>query len=521
MGIAEEGGRAPVFFQCDTLVDMRVRFLLLLLPGLLAAQSLKDFEKKVTKFTLPNGLTFLVIERHEAPVVSFHTYANVGSVDDPSGRTGIAHMFEHMAFKGTPTIGTKNWPEEKKALDAIEQVYNRLEAEQNKAFRADPKKIEAIKIELKAAIEKANSFVEENEFDRIVESNGGVGMNADTSEDHTEFFYSFPSNRLELWFLLESDRFLNPVFREFYKERDVVREERRMRTESSPVGKMVEVAQSTAFAAHPYKNPAIGWASDIESLRATEAEAFYKRYYTPGNLTIGIAGDVNPAEARRLAEKYFSRLPKGNNPPVVHTVEPPQVGQKRVAVASPAQPFLLMGYKRPDQYSPDDVPLDVLNDILSDGRTGMIYKDMVRDKKIALGAESLASYPGGKYPALFLFFVAPSSGHSVDENEKAIYDIVERVKTEKVEPDALQRVKTKLRAALIRKLDSNSGLASELATYESFYGDWRKLFTELDEYNKVTAEDVMRVAKTYLVENSRTVAYTYTPEQKETKGGTK
>ncbi len=501
---------------------MRLRLFLPLLPCLLAlqaihAQSLQDFEKKVTKFTLPNGLTFVVIERHEAPVVSFHTYANVGSVDDPTGRTGLAHMFEHMAFKGTPTIGTKNWPEEKKALDAIEQTYNRLEAEQNKAFRADPKKIEAIEADLKGTIEKANSFVEENEFDRIVESNGGVGMNADTAEDHTEFFYSFPSNRLELWFLLESDRFLNPVFREFYKERDVVREERRMRTESSPVGNLVEMALSTGFSAHPYKNPAVGWSSDIESLRATEAEAFYKRYYAPSNLTIGIAGDVNPAEAKRLAEKYFGRLPKGNNPPIVHTVEPPQEGQKRVAVASPAQPFLLIGYKRPDQYSADDAPLDVLNDLLSDGRTGIIYKEMVRDKKIALGAESLASFPGGKYPSMFLFFVAPTTGHSVDENEKAVYDIVERVKKEKPDAEALQRVKTKLRAGLIRKLANNSGLASELATYESTFGDWRKLFTELDDYNKVTADDVLRVAKTYLVENTRTVAYTYAPEKENAK----
>src|SRR5262252_6302572 len=232
---------------------MRARFLLLLLPGLIAAQSLQGFEKKVTKFTLPNGLTMLIIERHEAPVVSFHTYVNVGSVDDPTGRTGIAHMFEHMAFKGTETIGTKNWPEEKKALDAVEQIYDRLEEEQNKGFRSDPKKIEAIRADLDGAIEKANSYVEPNEFDRIVESNGGVGMNAGTSEDQTQYFYNFPSNRTELWFLLESSRFLNPVFREFYKERDVVREERRMSTESSPVGKLVEQMQAAAFTAHPYK----------------------------------------------------------------------------------------------------------------------------------------------------------------------------------------------------------------------------------------------------------------------------
>ena len=255
---------------------MRRRVLLIaLLPGLLAAQSLQNFEKKVTEFTLANGLTFLVIERHEAPVVSFHTYVNAGAVDDPTGRTGLAHMFEHMAFKGTPNIGTKNWTAEKKALDAIEEVYNRLDAERNKAFRADPKKMEALKAELQAAIAKADTYVESNEYDRIVESNGGVGLNAGTAEDSTNYVVSYPSNRLELWFLLESERFLHPVFREFYKERDVVREERRMSIESSPQGQLVEALSSTAFAAHPYKNTAIGWASDIENLRATDAEEFY------------------------------------------------------------------------------------------------------------------------------------------------------------------------------------------------------------------------------------------------------
>ena len=494
---------------------------LLLLPGLLCAQSLPDFEKKVTKFTLANGLTFLVLERHEAPVVSFHTYANVGSVDDPSGHTGLAHMMEHMAFKGTETIGTKNWPEEKKTLDAVEEAYDRLEAEQNKAFRADPKKIDALKSDLKGAIDKANSYVEPNEFDRIVESNGGVGMNANTAEDQTQFFYSFPSNRLELWFLLESSRFYRPVMREFYKERDVVREERRMRTESSPVGELVEELLATAFIAHPYKVSPIGWASDIENLRRTDAEQFFKRYYAPGNLTIAIAGDVNPAEAKRLAEKYFGRLPKGPTPPVVRTVEPEQPGEKRAAVESAAQPFLVMGYKRPNQYSKDDAALDVLSDILSDGRTGLIYKDMIRDKRMALGAESDATFPGGKYPSLFIFFVAPAQGHTVEENEKEIDAIIDRVKKEKVDSESLQRVKTKLRAALIRKLGSNSGLAQELTYYDANFGDWRKLFTELDDYNKVTADDVMRVAKTYLVKDSRTVAYTYAPAQEQAKGEAK
>ncbi|MEO8096465.1 MAG: pitrilysin family protein [Acidobacteriota bacterium] len=488
------------------------RALFLLLPGLLCAQSLQDFEKKVTSFTLPNGLQFLVIERHDAPVVSFHTYVNAGAVDDPSGSTGLAHMFEHMAFKGTQNIGTKNWPKEKAALDAIERAYDKVEAERNKGYRADKAKLATLEANLKDAIGTADSYVESNEYDRIVESNGGVGMNAGTSEDSTQYYYSFPSNRLELWFLLESERFLHPVLREFYKERDVVREERRMRVESSPQGLLIEGLLATAFEAHPYHNWAGGWPSDIESFRRPDAEAFFKKYYSPANLTISIAGDVSPATARKLAERYFGRIPARPAPPLVRTEEPPQQGEKRVSVATPAQPIVVMGYKRPDQHSADDAALNVLSEILSGGRTGIIYKELVRDKQIALAAQSIPQFPGGKYPSLFIFFMVPAGGHTVEENEKAVYEIVERVKKGPLDAVALQRVKTKLRAGLIESLDDNSGLAETLASYQATYGDWRKVFTELDEYNKVTAEDVQRVAKQYLVDTSRTVAWTYAPK---------
>jgi predicted Zn-dependent peptidase len=286
-----------------------------------------------------------------------------------------------------------------------------------------------------------------------------------------------------------------------------------MRVESSPQGKLVESLLATAFAAHPYRVMPGGWASDIDNFREPEAEQFYKKYYTPGNITIGIAGDVNPVEAKKMAEKYFGRLPKAPLPPMVRTVEPKQEGEKRVVVESPAQPFLAIAYKRPSQYSPDDAALDVLSDILSGGRTGLIYKELVRDKKIALGAGSQDTFPSGKYPALFLFYVIPSSGHSLEENEKALYAIIEHVKKEKVDDATIGRVRTKLRAALIRKLDSNSGLASELCSYSVNFGDWKKLFTELQEYDKVTADDVQRVAKTYLIQNTRTVAYTQAPAE--------
>lgn len=498
---------------------MRLRFRLLcsllafpfLSSSLLPAQSLKEFEKKVTDFTLPNGLHFLIIERHEAPVVSFHTYVNVGSVDDPGGQTGLAHMFEHMAFKGTQTIGTKNWPEEKKALDVIDAAYMRLDEERGKGRLADPEKVKTLAAEVQKDIDKAETYIEPNEYDRVVEQNGGLDMNASTGEDSTNYYYSFPSNRIELWFLLESSRFLHPVFREFYKERDVVREERRMRVESSPQGKLVEALVAEAFFAHPYRNMPGGWASDIDHFRRPDAERFYAQYYVPANITIGIAGDVNPREARRMAEKYFGRLPARPLPIRKITEEPVQEGEHRVAVESPAQPFMIIGYKRPDQYSKDDATLDVLSEILSGGRTSAIYRDMVRDKQIALGAGAQSTFPGGKYPSLFLFYVAPSSGHSVDENEKELDRLIEQAKKEKPDEESLQRVKTKLRAGLIRQLASNSGLASELCSYAVNFGDWRRLFTELEDYDKVTADDVQRVARTYLIPDHRTVAYTFAP----------
>jgi len=494
-------------------VRFNFRLIFLWLPLAAAAQNLKEFEKRVTEFTLRNGLHFIVLERHEAPVVSFHTYVNAGSVNDPEGKTGLAHMFEHMAFKGTESIGSKNWPEEKKAMDAVEDAYDRLDQERRKGRRADPKKIAALEAEVKARIDKAASYVVPNLYPTIIEENGGVDMNAGTSLDSTEYFYNLPANRIELWFLLESQRFLQPIFREFYKERDVVLEERRMRVESNPQGKLMETMVAAAFEAHPYRRMPGGWSSDITSLRVRDAEQFYKTYYVPSNITIGIVGDVDSTQVRAYAEKYFGRLPAGPLPPPVHTVEPPQEGPRLAQVESASQPFELIGYKRPDELDKDDPVFDVISSILAGGRTGILYKELVRDKKIALAAGAEPGFPGDKYPNLFLFYVFPSLGHTVQENEKELDAVLDRFKKEKVDAETLARVKTKTRASLIRRLDSNSALAQMLTAYYATYGDWRKLFTSIDDIDKVTAEDVQRVAKTYFVTNARTVSFNFQPAQ--------
>jgi predicted Zn-dependent peptidase len=497
--------------------------LALLLAALaLPAQDLKQFEKNVTAFTLPNGLQFIVMERHQAPVVSFHTYVNAGSVDDPSGRTGIAHMFEHMAFKGTETIGTLDWPAEKKAIEEVESVYDRLEAERNKGVKADGNAVAMLETQVRMAIDRAQAYVDPNQFSRIVEENGGAGLNAATGLDSTEYYCSLPSNRIELWFLLESQRFLRPVFREFYKERDVVMEEYRMRVESSPEGKLLQEFGAAAFEAHPYRNPPVGWPADIANLRRADAREFFEKYYVPANMTIAIVGDVDPAEAKRMAERYFGPLAARPLPPLLHAQEPPQPGPRTALVESPAQPLLVFGYQRPDQYDKDDPVFDLLAMILSAGRTSWIYRELVEDKRIALAAQAIPTYPNGRYPNLFVFFVAPAQGHGVDENLKAMEDLLERFKAQKVDAATLARVKAQARVQVLRRLADNAELAALLATYQAGYGDWRKLFTTLDDYAKVTADDVQRVARQYLAVKSRTLAYTtppFRPAQPAAKGG--
>jgi len=281
-----------------------------------------------------------------------------------------------------------------------------------------------------------------------------------------------------------------------------------MRVQSSPQGKLLEDFQATAFEAHPYHNPPGGWPSDIVNLRLADARRFFEKYYVPANITIGIVGDVHPAEVRRLAERYFGPLPAKPLPPLLHTKEPPQPGPKTAVVDSPTQPLLVIGYKRPDQYDKDDPVFDVISGVLSGGRTGLLYRDLVRDKRIALEAEVADSYPDSRYPNLFLFFLAPALGHSVEENQKALEDLLTGFEAQKVDAETLARVKTKARANVIRRLASNPGLASVLTAYYAAYGDWRKLFTSLDEIDKVTADDVQRVARRYFVTASRTTAYT-------------
>src|ERR1700741_2561712 len=290
-------------------LTLRTAVVLFLLSSFALAQDVASFEKRITVKKLPNGLTLLVCERPEAPVFSFFTLLDAGSSQDPLRATGLAHMFEHMAFKGTDKIGTTNYAAEKAALEKVEVAYAAYIAERDKRVGRDENKVKQLEKAWKDAIDEAQKYVKPNEFGEIVEREGGEGMNANTSDDETNYFYSFPSNRLELWAYLESERFLHPVLREFYKERDVVIEERRMRTDSSPVGRLIEHFITTSFQAHPYQRPTIGWMSDLNSFSPPDPQKFFDQYYIPSNMVVAVVGDVKASEAIPFVEKYFGRLP--------------------------------------------------------------------------------------------------------------------------------------------------------------------------------------------------------------------
>ena len=478
---------------------------ILFLLAAAAAQDIASFEKRITVKKLPNGLTLMICERPEAPVFSFFTLVDAGSVQDPMGATGLAHMFEHMAFKGTDTIGTSNYTAEKPALAMVETAYAAYLAERDKTVGRDEARLKQLEKAWKDAIAEADKYVVGNEFGKIVEQNGGEDMNASTSLDETEYHYSLPENRLELWAYLESERFLHPVLREFYKERNVVIEERRMRTDSNPIGRLLEQFTEAAFVAHPYHRPTVGWISDLNHFSATDAQKFFDTYYVPSNMVVAVVGDLKTAQALPILEKYFGRLPSRPHPDETSTTEPPQNSERKVVLKDRSQPFYIEGYHRPDYRSKDDAVFDAITDLLAEGRTSRLYRALVRDKKIAASSAGFSGWPAIKYPHLFAFYAFPMPGHTPQEVGDAIHAEIDRLKKEDISDEELKMIKTRSKANLIRGLADNEGLANQLATYQTRYGDWRDLFRSVDRIDQVTKADIRRVANEIFVDTNRTI----------------
>jgi predicted Zn-dependent peptidase len=358
-----------------------------------------------------------------------------------------------------------------------------------------------------ALSKRADQFMVKNEFDRIYTSAGASSMNAGTSQDYTIYFINTPANKLELWFWLESDRLANPVFREFYSERDVVYEERRMRTDSTPTGRFREMFESMFWQASPYSWPVVGWPSDLDGITRAEAEAYYAVNYAPNNLTACLIGDFDPAQAKELAKKYFGRLKRGPRPPEpVRTREVPQMAEKRMIAYAETNPQVSVRYHTVADNHTDEPPLMMMANLLN-GRTGRLYKSLVLEQQLATNAR--AASDGLKYEGYFELTGVARPGKDPLDVEKALYKEIESLQNGLVGERELQKVKNQEQASDFRRLQSNFGLMIQLLSSEAL-GSWRTINNYVERFQTVTPEDIQRVAKKYFTPENRTVGVYYT-----------
>ena len=489
-------------------------------PGF--TQQLPVIEKR-----LSNGMRMLMVERHDSPSIAGGWVAHVGSANERPGMTGIAHLFEHMLFKGTPVLGTKDYARDLEIINEQERVreeMRREEAKMREQFRrgviGDPqqpenqtKRYRELAAEFKKLVEAQREILVKNEFDRVYTGNGGSMMNAYTSMDLTAYFITVPANKLELWMWMESGRLFQPVFREFYAERDVVFEERRMRTDSPPLGRLNESFWAMFWESHPYSWPTVGWPSDIPAISKAQADEFFATYYAPDNITLVLVGDFKPAQCLRLAERYFGRIPRGTKPaPDVVTMEIKQAGEKRLNGEADANPQVDIMFHTPAFGHRDAYALRVLSQVLAT-RTGRLYKRLVVKDKIA--TDTFAANYTLKYGGVFTTGGEAAEGRTPADVEAAILEELEKLKNEPVPTRELQKVKNNFAAAEYRKLADNHAILQQLMRYEGM-GRWQEINEAGPAIQAVTAEDIQRVAKEYLVKNNRSVAtYTRKPGSKE------
>jgi len=474
-------------------------------------------EVQVVEHVLDNGMTLLLVPRPGDPNVAAGWVAKVGSVNERPGITGVAHLFEHMMFKGTHAVGTRDIEEDLRIIDALDALRAELQVEEARLVERhrlgvidDPNSPDArsprhreLLDEFDALLARQGELVIKEDFSRLYTGQGASGMNAGTSYDFTIYFVNVPANKLELWFWMESDRLLNPVFREFYAERDVVREERRLRTESTPIGKFQEQFDAMFWDASPYGWPVVGWPSDIEGVTREEALAFFDVHYAPNNVAAALVGDFDPDRAIALADRYFGRLPRGAwTPAPPRTREMPQLAEKRMVAYAETNPQVVIRLRTVPDGHVDEPALVVLGQLLS-GRTGRLYKALVEEQQVATDASG--GQAGFKYEGMFELRGTAKQGRTPEEVEQAIQAEIERLKTEPVGDRELQKVKNQNAAGIFRDLEGNFQLMMQLLIRENNRG-WETINSDPPLYDAVTADDVMRVAAQYFTPEARAVA---------------
>ncbi len=489
---------------------------LLLGPASWLAAAEKGVKPRVEK--LDNGLELLMVERRDQPIVAGCVAYDVGSVNDPRGQSGIAHLFEHMLFKGSTIIGTTDYPAEKKLIEEQEQLREKMNAEMDKMRVMkrhgqikdvlDPAQwtpeYTAMKKRFDELVETERPFVKNNELFNLYTTNGGAGLNAGTSQDFTIYFVQLPANKIELFFWLESDRMANGVMREFYVERDNVREERRMRTESTPTGKLNEAFEALFWQAHPYGVPVLGWASEVESISSQDVRDFYKIYYAPNNAKVVLVGDFDSDKVVDLAKQYFGRIPHGAKPPApIITEEPKPIAERRLDGEADTNPVVSVRFHTVAMGHTDEAALDVLAQLLS-GKTGRLFKRLVTKEEAAIGEPS-AQHSSRKYAGYVEIEATVKEGHTPEQVEQMILEEVDKLREGEISDHELQKVKNQVLAFSVQRLRSNIGLMFQLAIYDLWY-DWNYMNESPERMLQVTVDDVHRMVKSYLDPKTRTVA---------------
>ena len=458
----------------------------------------------VRELTLDNGLRLIILPRPSAPTVAFVVEYAVGGVNETLGSTGTAHLLEHMLFKGTTTVGTRDAEAELDLFARMDAAHDSLLTESSRAA-PDTTRLRALRERVETYEGQAQTPVVSNEFSRILTRNGARNLNATTSSEATTYFVELPANRAKLWFLLESDRAHNPVFREFYTERDVVMEERRTRVDTNPGGLLYEVHLATAFLMHPYGVPVVGYMSDLERLSRRDVEEYHQRYYGALNAVVTIVGDVVPDSIAAWARDYLGDIRPGDPPPPVLAVEPPQRGERRVELVMDAEPQLRVGWHTVSGHHPDSPALTMLASVLAGRRTSRLYRRLVTQDRLAASVTA-STVPGSRFPGQFVVHVTPRAPSTPAQIEAALYQEIERLALEPPEQRELQRVRNQLVASGVRRLQSNLGLALQLASSVTHYGDWRTTFERTARLYDVQPADVQRVVQTYFTRDNRTVA---------------
>lgn len=488
--------------KCSLLLCAVSFYLLLISPSFAediftsSAQVLDRLSSSVTKVTLSNGLRVLLYPRNQAPVFAGVISVGVGGVDETPGETGISHMFEHMAFKGTEEIGTYNYEKEKGLLKRLEVLAARSPIIE-KLSAEDKKEWSEIQEQLK-------NLWNNEQLSREFEKRGGVGLNAQTDKEETRYFVSLPKNAFEFWCWLESERLFHPILRQFYQERDVVLEERRSRFEDDPVGMLYEKLLGIAYVKHPYRNPVIGYEQDIRNLTATKLEAFRKRFYIPSNIVVGIVGDIDLENDIATIKKYFGPIPSATREIRDLPPDPPQTEEKIFTTTSNASPSFMVAYHKPNYPSPDDPIVTVLSSVLNGSSQSPLFKRLIKDRRVATSISD-EEVPGVLSKNLLLFVVTPKSTHSNKAVLAAFDEEIEDFKNKPVSKALLENAKRSVAFDYMTQLQSNMTLAGNLAAAELGYNDWKVMIDWYRQAMAVTEKDVQNAARKYLVRSSRIV----------------